>query len=276
MRDRGASRRSSARLGARTIADFGRQWTRFRQNEGYYGSLEVLADVCEPLLALKDVRGARVAEIGSGTGRIVRMLLEAGAAHVVALEPSAAYDVLRANVADCADRVECVHATGDALPRDRAFDLVVSIGVLHHVPDPAPVVAAAREALRPGGRCLVWLYGREGNRAYLAFTAPLRLLTTRLPPAAVLALAKALNAVLKPYTALCRRLPLPLWRYLLEFFARMDEDKKVLIIYDQLKPAYARYYARHEAIALLTAAGFVDVRAHHRRGYSWTVVGTRP
>jgi SAM-dependent methyltransferase len=263
-------RRVSARLGARTIADFGEQWTRFRRNDGFYGSLEVLADICEPLLPLAEVHGARVAEIGSGTGRIVRMLLQAGAAHVVALEPSAAYDVLRENVADCADRVECVQATGEALPRDRAFDLVVSIGVLHHIPDPGPVVAAARAALRPGGRCLVWLYGREGNRLYLALTAPLRVLTTRLPPAAVLALSRALNAVL------CRRLPLPLRRYVLEFFARMEDDQRVLIIYDQLKPAYARYYTRDEAVALLAAAGLVNVRAHHRRGYSWTVVGTRP
>src|SRR5262245_45405667 len=113
MRDRDAPARSAERLGARTIADFGQQWTRFREHSGFYGSLEVLTDTCAPLLTVRDIRGARVAEIGSGTGRIVRMLLEAGAAHVVALEPSAAYDVLRANVADWADRVACVQATGD-------------------------------------------------------------------------------------------------------------------------------------------------------------------
>ena len=29
-------------------------------------------------------------------------------------------------------------------------------------------------------------------------------------------------------------------------------------------------------LSLLEAAGFVDVRAYHRRGYSWTAIGTRP
>ena len=56
----------------------------------------------------------------------------------------------------------------------------------------------------------------------------------------------------------------------------MSRKKRFLVIYDQLKPAYAKYYTGAEAEALLRKAGFVDVRAHHRRGYSWTVIGTRP
>ena len=37
------------------------------------------------------------------------------------------------------------------------------IGVLHHISDPKPFVEAAYKALRPGGRFLVWLYGKEGD-----------------------------------------------------------------------------------------------------------------
>jgi hypothetical protein len=28
--------------------------------------------------------------------------------------------------------------------------------------------------LKPGGKFIVWLYGREGNRVYLFFIAPIR------------------------------------------------------------------------------------------------------
>lgn len=262
-------------LSQQTIEDFGDQWTRFTGNEGFYGSGALFEDICGPLLGVDEVRGLRTAEIGSGTGRIVRMLLSAGAAHVVALEPSAAFDVLRRNVAEYGDRVECIRATGEQLPRQRAFDLVVSIGVLHHIPDPAPVVKAACEALRPGGRMLVWLYGREGNVVYLALTLPLRAITTRLPHRAVLALARLFTAALAPYVWLCRRVSLPLGGYFANVFGRMDHDKRVLIIYDQLRPAYARYYSRTDATTLLSAAGFDDVRVYRRHGYSWTVVGTR-
>lgn len=263
------------RRSQRTIDDFGDQWTRFTGNEGYYGSAALFEDICGPLLSSEALRGLRVAEIGSGTGRIVRMLLSAGTAHVVALEPSAAYEVLKRNVAEYGDRVECLRATGEHLPSDARFDLVVSIGVLHHIPDPQPVVDAAYRALKPGGRILVWLYGREGNAAYLALTLPLRTITTRLPHGAVLALARLFTAALQPYIRLCGRFALPLSGYFSSVFGRMNRDKQVLIVYDQLRPAHAKYYRRDEAVALLTSAGFSDAQVYHRHGYSWTVLARR-
>ena len=270
MQTRDENRRSQ-----QTIDDFGEQWTRFTGNEGYYGSDALFEDICGPLLTREALRGLRVAEIGSGTGRIVRMLLSAGAEHIVALEPSAAYDVLKSNVAEYGDRVECVRATGEHLPSEAGFDLVVSIGVLHHIPNPHPVVEAAYRALKPGGRILVWLYGREGNAAYLALTLPLRSITTRLPHGAVLPVARFFAAVLQPYIWMSGRFALPLSGYFSRVFGRMSRDKQVLIIYDQLRPAHAKYYRRDEAIALITSAGFSDVQVYHRHGYSWTILARR-
>jgi SAM-dependent methyltransferase len=266
-------RRSS--LTQRTIDDFGDQWTRFQDNEGYYGSVTLLQDTLGPLLDIEEVRGQRVAEIGSGTGRIVAMLLQAGARHVFALEPSDAFDVLVRNLATHGDRVECLRATGEHLPADRHFDLVVSIGVLHHIPDPAPVVRAAYASLRPGGKIVVWLYGYEGNAGYLALVKPLRAMTARLGHGPVLLAARLLTRLLTPYIGLCRWLPLPLRGYFTQVFAHMSPDKQVLIVYDQLRPAYAKYYRRNEAMALLESAGFSSVVAAHRHGYSWTVAGTK-
>jgi len=147
---------------------------------------------------------------------------------------------------------------------------------MHHIPEPGHAVKAAFNAVKPGGRCLVWLYGREGNRLYLSLTTPIRAITTRLPHALVFAFAQFLAAVLQPYVWLSTWFPLPLNKYFAHVFGLMHRSKKVLIIYDQLRPAYARYYRREEAVELLTAAGFGDVRVHHRHGYSWTVIGTRP
>ena len=114
-------------------------------------------------MRVEEVRDKTVADIGSGTGRLVRMLAAAGARRIVAVEPSEAMAVLRRNTADIADRTEYVHARGEDLPGQETLDLVLSVGVLHHVPDPRPIVRRAYEALRPGGRMLIWLYGREGN-----------------------------------------------------------------------------------------------------------------
>jgi SAM-dependent methyltransferase len=260
-------------LTARSIADFGEQWTHYRDNPGYYGSLALFADLVEPLLAADQFRGATVADIGSGTGRIVRMLSDAGAAHIYAVEPSAAMEVLKTNTRDLGARVSYQHVPGDQFIVEQPLDFVVSMGVLHHIPDPKPVVARMRAALRPGGQAIVWLYGREGNGVYLAVAEPLRKITTRLPHRALVLLCRLLDVPMSAYLAACRYCRLPLWRYMRNHLGRLTPEIRRLTIYDQLNPRWAKYYTREEAIALLANSGFVDVRCHHRHGYSWLVVG---
>lgn len=261
-----------------TIADFGEQWTTYRDNSGYYGSVALLADIFGPLLPVSAVAGARAGDIGSGTGRIVTMLLDAGAAHVVAVEPSAAFDVLMENLAGRSDQVTFVRGPGEAMTAAPPLDLVLSIGVLHHVVNPAPIVAAARAALRPGGQILVWLYGREGNERYLSVVEPLRRVTKRLPHQVLAALCYVGDVMIRAWVGLARLSGgrLKPSDYIQNVYMWLAPDKRRLVIYDQLNPAYARYYTRQEAVALLEAAGFVSVVAHHRHGYSWTVIGERP
>ncbi|CAG0997972.1 tRNA U34 carboxymethyltransferase [Burkholderiales bacterium] len=275
----GRGRGDTDALRQQTIADFGDQWTRYTSNDGFYGSQELFADILNGLLASADFRDRRVLDIGSGTGRIVQMALGAGAEQVTAVEPSDAHDVLVRNVAslppEMASRVRSLRCAGEELPADVSADIALSIGVLHHIPDPAPVVARVREALAPGGRLLVWLYGKEGNGLYLALVLPLRAVTRRLPHALLSAVVWLLYGGLVAYRQLCRLAPLPLGDYLENALFRMSPDKRRLVIYDQLNPAYAKYYTRAEAISLLERQGFRNVRAASRRGYSWTVVGER-
>jgi SAM-dependent methyltransferase len=129
--------------GGRTIADFGEQWTKYQDNLGYYGSVALFEDVFAPLLTAADLAGKRVADIGAGTGRFVNIFLDAGASHVVAIEPSAAFDVLKRNTGTRESRVTYLQVTGDRIPPDLGLDYAFSIGVLHHIPEPRPVLLAA-------------------------------------------------------------------------------------------------------------------------------------
>jgi SAM-dependent methyltransferase len=265
--------KSDLGIDQKTIADFGEQWTRYTDNSGYYGSLALFADICEPLLSIEDVGGRIIADIGSGTGRIANMLLDAGAAHVTALEPSESFAVVKANTAERADRIEVIRGDGMAIPQDRNFDLVVSIGVLHHVENPGPIVEAANRALKPGGLIFIWLYGREGNGLYLAVIEPLRAITRRMPHRVLAALSHVLDLAAMAYTAVSQFLPLPMRQYMQTVYSRLAPDKRRLVIYDQLNPAYAKYYSEDEARNLLERSGFKNVRTYHRHGYSWSVVG---
>ena len=270
-----ASRERQGGQTARTLRDFGEQWLHDGGNEGFYGSLELLRDLLGPLVPQAELRGARIADLGSGTGRIVRMLLAAGAAHVTALEPSCGVEALRRNCAEFGDRVRVLEATGEELPPELGLDLVTAIGVLPFVPDPEPLLRAARAALRPGGRVVLWVYAAEQSPLARAAVAGLRCVTPHLPHAALVALCAGLDHALDLYILACRHARLPLRDYVLGIFARLTREKRRLTLYDQLNPSYVRYYARSEIAELLMRCGFEDVRTHDRRGYSWTVVGTR-
>ena len=259
----------------RTIKDFGKQWLRYSDNKGYYGSLELFSDILSPFLKTEDLKNCKVAEIGSGAGRIVNMLLESGVQHVIALEPSDAFAVLVRNIRN-SERVTCLKITGDRLPAYGDLDYIFSIGVLHHIPDPKPVVEAAFKALHPGGHFWVWLYGKEGNEFYLTFIKPLRFLTKHLPHFVLASLVWMIYYPLLIYIHLCHRFKLPLSEYLLSILEKMSPEKRRLVIYDQLNPAYAKYYTKSEAMKLLFDGGFINVRIHHRHGYSWTLIGTKP
>ena len=263
-----------------TIQDFGNQWQRFSSSsEGYHGSLDWLQDRMGPLIDLRAVLPGtrRVAEIGSGTGRIVRMLLAAGAPHVVALEPSeGGMQAVRENTREEADRVSYLFGRGEEIARERELDHVFSIGVLHHIPEPDPVVAAAFQSLRPGGRMVIWLYGYEGNELYVAVFNLYRKVSILLPDAALEAISWLLVFATDLYTLLCRVLPLPQKKYFLNIFQKMTRPRRKVAIFDQLNPEYAMYYRREEAKTLLERAGFTDIRLHHHEGYSWTAIGSKP
>jgi SAM-dependent methyltransferase len=263
-------------LQARTIADFGEQWTSYPDHEGFFGSAALFNDFFNPLVSDRDVAGCRVAEIGAGGGRFVNIFAAAGAAHIVAIEPSSAFRVLVENTSRFQDRITYLNVTGDRIPPDGDLDYVFAVGVLHHIPDPDPVIAAARRALRPGGTLAVWLYGREGNGVYLILARTLRLVTRRLSHRALALLVAALYPAFWCYMTACRVLPLPLAEYMRRVMLPLAPEKRRLVIYDQLNPAYAKYYTCAEARDALVRHGFVDVRLHHRHGISWTVVGAKP
>ncbi|MBY0550373.1 MAG: class I SAM-dependent methyltransferase [Candidatus Obscuribacterales bacterium] len=263
-------------LNSKTIADSAEQWLQYSDNTGYWASLDYLRDIFGPVHDVESLTGCYGAEIGSGAGRIVNMLLDAGASKVVAIEPSKWFALLCQNVRRRSNRVIPVHAEGEAIREYTDLDFICSIGILHHIADPDRIIRACVSALKPGGKVLIWVYGHEGNELYLAFSAPLRALTTKLPHWGLELLTLSLIPWLVAYKNLCKVFPLPMRSYMLNHIDRLDGLQIRQTIYDQLTPAYVKYYIREEAIALLQNNGLVNVQCHHRHSYSWTVVGEKP
>lgn len=103
-------------------------------------------------------RGARVLDVGCGTGALAQAVLVCGAEHVTGVDLSPAY------VADAQRRLGAARATievGSAQAlrfATGAFDAAVSGLVLNFVPDPLQMLREMRRVTRPGGPVALYVW----------------------------------------------------------------------------------------------------------------------
>ena len=259
----------------KTVDDFGEQWSHFPLNEGLYGDPKFLEDIFGPLLKIEEIKGKKIFDIGSGTGRIVEMLLRNGAGFAYGLEPSKkAFYEMEKNLKNF-NKYSGLNVFGDQIPTNLNLDVITSIGVIHHIKEPLSTLESARRALKPKGKLIIWVYGKEGNGIYLLLYKSICWFTKRLSHKALLRLSKGLLVPLNLYGLMCKKLPLPMKNYFINVFNNWMEDVKTLTIYDQLNPEYSKYYSKTEIIDEVARAGFHDIKTYHRHGYSWTVTGVK-
>ena len=108
------------------------------------------------------------------------------ASEVVALDLSDAVETARETSRRSTTPTSCKaisSARRSARPTEGGgFDLIYSIGVLHHLPDPYAGFPARSSYLRPGGTIAVWVYGYENNGFVRNVVEPMRRVSTRVPP----------------------------------------------------------------------------------------------
>lgn len=259
----------------KTITDFGEQWVHFTLNSGYYGSQDVLRDILGPFYDSKLFTNKVIGDIGAGTGRITNLLVQENAKQVIAIEPSISYDVLLKNTQQFKEKILYLNVPGDEIPESISCDIILSIGVIHHIPEPLLVLKKAHSVLKDRGLLIIWVYGAEGNELYLLFSKLLRKLTIKLPHKMLLLISKLLLYPLKFYCWLCKYLNLSMNNYMLNHISKLNNDSLLITIYDQLNPTYAKYYTKDDAVNLLKFCGFKNIEIFHRYGYSYTVKGEK-
>lgn len=131
-------------------------------------------------LKTQDVVGKLILDAGCGTGRFLEVVNEMGG-HGVGIDLS--YSVNEAQEL-LKDKSYIVQGDLMHLPfKPNSFDIVFSIGVLHHTPNARQAFSNLAKLVKPGGVLSVWVYSNDGwkLKVYNAMSSLYRQVTTRLP-----------------------------------------------------------------------------------------------
>lgn len=264
-------------IARRTQASFGYEWTQF--NDWRPSGATSFNDYFEGF-DLASLHGRLVLDAGCGMGRHARHIAR-HAGRVVAVDFSQAIDHAARNTAALGN-VECIQADLLTLPlASDTFDLVYSLGVLHHLADTERALASLTDKVKPGGQLRVYLYWkRDGWQGRLLELVTLvRRVTVRMPFPLLRALCWGLSVGL--YTGIVllyrclsrlgmrRHEQWPLFVYTKYPFAVLYNDQ-----FDRFSAPIEKRYDRDAVRRLLENAGLRDVRV--RPCFGWVADGVKP
>ncbi|MDP1537306.1 MAG: class I SAM-dependent methyltransferase [Burkholderiales bacterium] len=274
----------NANLDPATVAGFGDEWSRFTQDRLDDDARErIFQDYFAVFPWGVLPPNAVGADVGCGSGRWAQLVApRVGGLILIDASPDA-LAVARHNLIGVPN-VHFQHASIGALPMaDASLDFAYSLGVLHHVPDTAAAIRAITAKLKPGAPFLIYLYYAFDNRGVsyrtlwrisdLVRRGVSRLpFALRYPASQILAtlvywpLARTAR-VLERLGALPGSWPLAYYRDKPFYVLRTDA-------LDRFGTRLEQRFSRAEIHAMLSDAGYVDIRFSERAPY-WCAVGIK-
>jgi SAM-dependent methyltransferase len=247
---------------SRTKAAYGLQWNRYRIIRSEEDRVTFHNRTG---LSTGDLSGKVVLDAGCGMGRYLRVAAETSPRLIVGLELSPAAEAARELTRELPE-VDVVRGDLLRLPFAEArFDVIYSLGVLDHTPDPRAAFMALARLLKPGGYLVVWVYPRE--RAMIEWIMNLqRAVSTRLP----LGCLAFLSRVAAPVGGVKRRLMTsrhrPIQRlgvalHLATIGVSMHPDPEVRVCdtLDWYAPQFLSRHTQEEVAAWFRDAGFDEL-----------------
>lgn len=265
----------------RTLRSFGYEWRHFSDirpegeaNFRWYFAAYPPESLCGKVLL----------DAGCGKGRHLFFAAQY-ARKVIGVDLSPAVDAAFENAGHL-ENVHIVQADLFRLPlRQRSFDMVYSLGVLHHLPDPE---AGFREILRygkPGADVLVYLYWSlndepQWKRILLGLVTQVRHITTRLPFSLLRAFSWCVAVACEIFlVAPYRLLRNTRWKAFAETLPlKLYADFPFRVLYqdqfDRFSAPIENRYDREQVEGWLTRSGVEDWQII--RGGGWRAAGRVP
>jgi ubiquinone/menaquinone biosynthesis C-methylase UbiE len=229
-------------------------------------------------------RNTYLLDVGCGSGRFSKYM-SSRAGFVEAIDPSSAIfaaDKLLDNIPN----VRITQASTDNIPfDDNTFDFVMSIGVLHHIPDTQKAMNDCVKKVKSGGYFFTYLYYSLDNRGiifkFLFFLVNLlRLGVSKLP--------NVLKKIVCDIIALVIYMPIVLFGRLIAFLGlkKLANDLPLSAYHnlsffvirndalDRFGTKLEQRFSRAEIKTMMEKAGLTDVTFSEKM-YYWRAVGKK-
>jgi 2-polyprenyl-3-methyl-5-hydroxy-6-metoxy-1,4-benzoquinol methylase len=258
-------------------ASFGFQWHRYAKTQLDHDEIRESDWNFRVKTALNpsELRGKLVLDVGCGMGRFAEVATRWGA-RVVGIDLSAAAEVASRNLAD-RDFV-AMQADVFKLPfAPESFDLIYSVGVLHHTPDCEAAVKVLDQYLKPGGILAVWLY--SGYNKWYRCSDFWRKYTHKMRPETLHGMLKVAVPFFYHLNQGLRRVPLvgrPVAgaiQYVFPVNRQKDPELRLLDTFDWYSPKYQSKHTYEQVFRWFEDMNMEDM---HVGQYSIAVRGRKP
>ena len=246
---------------------FGYEWNRYDKITPLYENQ--FKQWIAPLTAA-DFEGVSVLDAGCGTGRNAIWALKYKADRVTAFDVDPRTVAVAAKNLEPYENARILQTSIYDLSDDDQYDVVFSIGVIHHLERPQQAIARLVKATKPGGVVLIWIYAKEGHTFLKQIIQLVRSFTCHIPAGLLHTLVHPVSV---PMYLLLKTLPLK--HPYVNLLRNAHYWHVHSIIFDQLLPEITHYWTREEALALYHGQPVEPPTIHFCNKGSWTVIAKK-
>ena len=273
------------KLDSRLVESFGDEWTRFDQSALSAVERQKMFDDYFSLFPWHRLPagGGSGVDIGCGSGRWAAVVAPR-VARLRLVDPSeAALQVARANLRGLSNVVFERAGVDTMRVPDASLDFAYSLGVLHHLSEPARAIKTVAAKLKPGAPFLVYVYYALENRPLWyrllwRVTDGARRVIARLPDAPRYLVSQVIALVcywpLARVAGVLERLRILPTAWPLAYY----RDKSLYVMrndaLDRLGTVVEQRFTQQQIAAMLHDAGFEDVAFSDRPPY-WCATGVK-
>src|SRR3990167_6561491 len=240
-----------------------KQWNLFQDNETF-----LFSDWIFPVV-LEDFKGKEVLECGCGGGQHIA-LVAPYAIHHTAVDLNT-IDIAKERNKNTTN-VTFIEEDITQMDLGKKFDYVFSIGVVHHTDDPDKTFKNMMKHTKSGGKTIVWVYAKEGNRLVEYIIEPLRkLFFCRLSRLTLLKISKIITALMYPIIYTIYLLPLkflPYYKYFMNF-KKLTFYRNTLNVFDKLNAPQVNFIDYERIKKWFSENEYEQVNITSYLGVSW-------